>query len=148
MNAPFLRSAGAFSGSGSGSVGSFATVAGRLIGGGGVGREDAAFSAAAAALTMAAVFDLAGSAGVEGSAGSFSALSEVFATSGGRAVISFVFSFVSFASFPRCFFNTSWRCFCRSFSSRRCAIAARIAVHRSVAICAERREQAAEGELR
>ena len=57
VNAPFFRSAGALSGSGS-SVGSLAaTCAGRLIGGGGVGLDEAAFSAAAAALTIAAVFE-------------------------------------------------------------------------------------------
>src|SRR6185503_7240946 len=140
VNAPFLRSAGALSGSGSGSVGSLAMAAGFLIGGG-VGREAAAFRAVAAALTTAAVFDLEGYEGGEGYEGSSCSLAEDFATSGGRGlfVSSFVFSFVSFAafvSFAKCFFNTSWRCFCRSFSSRRCAIAARIPAQRSDAICA------------
>src|SRR6185436_10468258 len=109
--APFLRSAGALSGSGSGSVGSLASVAGRLIGGGGVGRADAALNAAAAALTTAAVFEREGNEGGEGCEGSSCSPAEDFATSGGRGsrvmsfVFSFVISFVSFASlvsFPRC----------------------------------------------
>src|SRR5262245_61417861 len=73
VNAPFLRSAGALSGSDSGSGGSFtscAAIGGVFLIGGGVGFDAAAFNAAAAAPTIAAVFDLEGEEGVEGDEGS------------------------------------------------------------------------------
>src|SRR5258708_30421626 len=62
VKAPFFRSTGAFSGSGNGSDGSFVAIGtGRLIGGG-VGLDEAAFNAAAAADTIAAVLDRFGRA--------------------------------------------------------------------------------------
>src|SRR5262245_55768913 len=69
--APFLRST--FSGSGSGSEGSLAAIDAGFLIGGGVGFEEAAFRAAAAAPTRAAVFDREGVGGGGSCEGAFAA---------------------------------------------------------------------------
>src|SRR5258708_21573222 len=86
VKAPFFGSTGGVSGSGNGSDGSFVAIGtGRLIGVG-VGLDEAAFNAAAAADTIAAVLDGFGGASAVGAG--------AFARTGIGALA---------GSFPKCF---------------------------------------------
>ena len=138
-----IFSAGSFSGSERGSVGS---TGGRLIDGG-VGRDEAARSAAAAAPTMAAAregFGASSGAAFSGAAFARAGMGASSSSSSLDAAASagVLTTFVSFpASFPdlspvlsRCFLRTSCRCFSRRRSSLRARIASSTPAHRSRAI--------------
>ena len=144
-------SAGTFSGSDSGKVGSTATGAGRLIDGG-VGREAAARNAAAAAPTTAAAREGLGASSAGGvfaaafarrrrrqsedrPSSSSSSRSSLTAATRGATLAGFT-SFVALSApdFSRCFFTTSWRCCSRRRSSFRARMPSSMLAQRSRAI--------------
>ena len=162
--APFrfaaIFSAGSFSGSDSGSVGSIAAGAGRLIDGG-VGRDAAARSAAAAAPTMAAAREGFGASSARGlqrrrlRPRGKSRLVVIFvpvlqrrrrSPDDLRILARLVPALSGFLS--RCFFSTSCRCFSRRRSSLRARIASSEAGPPIASHLEHDGEQAAERELR
>ena len=123
---PFLRSAGSLSGSDKGRDAATGGAGGRLIVAGvGVGRDDAALSAAAAAPIMAAVRDgfLGASSGEPGFAGMRRPVSAATELPGSdrtapTAILGRISGCASLGALSRCFLMTSWRCLSRRRFSR------------------------------